>query len=79
MAIKTNNTTICISSQTYTLLQTIQSCLQLVSGKKVTYNDIIQEYLLAGLKESRPEILQIMDIIKAKAAVTKEQDNDQDA
>lgn len=57
------NTCITISRQTYELLQTLKSCLQLITKSKMTYNDIISIYVLAGVEAQKPEAVQIMKIL----------------
>lgn len=61
--IKPGNTTISVSLETYELLQTIKSCFQLKNKKPISYNEIIGRYVIAGLRQCEPRILQIMEII----------------
>jgi len=60
---KNKNTCITISQQTYELLQTLKSCLQLKTKTKMSYNDIISTYVLAGVEARKPEVVQIMKLI----------------
>lgn len=56
-------TSISVSKETFEMLNSIKSCFQLKKKKNVTYNEIIRDYVMAGLEAKEPKLVRILALI----------------
>lgn len=60
---KLRNTSISLRTETYDLLQSIKSCFQLKNRKSITYDEIIRNFVMAGIDAKEPQLSQILNLI----------------
>ena len=77
MATESKYTSITLNTETYQMLQSIRSCYQLKNRKSISFSDLINKYVMAGISAEDPALAQIMDIIRNTETIaqTNEQDN----
>lgn len=56
------NVSVALSSETYQMLQSIKSCFQLSQHRKITYDEIIKQYLMEGIAKTEPGIARLFEL-----------------
>lgn len=62
----TKSTSVSLKKETYDLMQTIRSCYQLCHKKTITYDEMVNTFLMEGLKAADPKVAQVMELVSDK-------------
>lgn len=63
MSKKSNFTSISLRTETFELLSSIKSCFQLKYKKPISYDEIINTYLIDGIEAKEPQIAVILNFV----------------